>query len=174
VQFKKIGNIHIFSRLASTQDKAWELISAGAPSGTIVIAGVQTAGRGRRGNIWQSPPGGLWFSLALSSVSRLHPGEVTLSAAKALQAALKSSTSLEVRIKLPNDLYFQDKKIAGIILEVKGDTAVLGVGLNVNCLTGGWPAGISAFSLREAMGRKLSRWAILSAFLAYFKNEAVG
>jgi len=171
VQPKKRGNIYVFSELPSTQDKAWELISNGVPSGSLVIAGLQTAGRGRQGRVWHSPAGNLYFSLILFPVSFRRSNGITLSAARALQLALRSALGLETRFKLPNDLYFQEKKLAGIILEVKGDKAVLGVGLNVNCRTNFWPAGVSAVSLREILNRRVSRCAILSAFLSNFQDE---
>ena len=171
VQSKKKGNIHVFSELSSTQDKAWELISNGVPSGSLVISGLQTAGRGRQGRVWHSPAGSLYFSLILFPVSFRRSNGITLSAARALQLALRSALGLETRFKLPNDLYFQEKKLAGIILEVKDDKAVLGVGLNVNCRTGSWPAGVCAVSLREILNRRVSRCAILSAFLSNFQKE---
>jgi len=138
VQSKKRGNIYFFPELPSTQDKAWELISNGVPSGSLVIAGIQTAGRGRQGRVWHSPAGSLYYSLILFPVSFRRSNGITLSAARALQLSLRSALGLETRFKLPNDLYFQEKKLAGIILEVKDDKAVLGVGLNVNCRPGSW------------------------------------
>ena len=173
VQPKKRNNVYIFSELPSTQDKAWELISNGIPSGSLVIAALQTAGRGRQGRVWHSPAGGLYFSLILFPISFRRSNGITLSAAKALQFALKSALGLETRFKLPNDLYFQEKKLAGIILEVKDDKAVLGIGLNVNCRIGSWPAGVCAVSLREILNRRVSRCAILSAFLGNFQKESL-
>lgn len=171
MQSKKRENIHVFSELPSTQDKAWELVFSGVPSGSLIIAGLQTAGRGRQGRIWHSPAGSLCFSLILFPVSSRQSGVIPLSAARALQLALKSALGLETRLKLPNDLYFQEKKLAGIILEVKQDKAVLGVGLNVNCRTDFWPVGVCAISLSEILNRRVSRCAILSAFLNNFQEE---
>ena len=173
MQFRKRENVYVFSKLPSTQDKAWELLSSGVPSGSLVIAGVQTAGRGRQGRIWHSSVGSLCFSLVLFPLSSRQSGGITLSAARALQLALKLALGLETRLKLPNDLYFQEKKLAGIILEVKQDKAVLGVGLNVNCRTGSWPVGVCAVSLREVLNKRVSRCAILSAFLNNFQKETL-
>jgi BirA family biotin operon repressor/biotin-[acetyl-CoA-carboxylase] ligase len=173
VQFRKKENIYVFSELPSTQDKAWEMVSNGAPSGSLVIAGVQTVGRGRQGRIWHSPAGSLCFSLVLFPISFRQSNSITLSAARALQLALKSALGLETRLKLPNDLYFQEKKLAGIILEVKQDKAVLGVGLNVNCRTGSWLVEVCAVSLREVLNRRVSRCVILSAFLKNFQKETL-
>jgi len=173
VQPKKRNNAYVFSELPSTQDKAWELVSNGVPSGSLIIAGVQTVGRGRHGRIWRSPAGSLCFSLVLFPISSRQSNGITLSAARALQLALKSALGLETRLKLPNDLYFQEKKLAGIILEVKQDKAVLGVGLNVNCQTGSWPVEVCAVSLREVLNRRVSRCAILSAFLNNFQKETL-
>ena len=173
MQPKKRNNVYAFSELPSTQDKAWELVSNGVPSGSLVIAGIQTAGRGRQGKIWHSPAGSLCFSLVLFPISSRQSGGITLSTARALQLVLKSALGLETRLKLPNDLYFGEKKLAGIILEVKQDKAVLGVGLNVNCRTGSWPVGVCAVSLREILNRRVSRCAILSAFLNNFQKETL-
>ncbi|MFA5393149.1 MAG: biotin--[acetyl-CoA-carboxylase] ligase [Candidatus Ratteibacteria bacterium] len=173
VRFKKRGNIYVFSELSSTQDKAWELVSDGVSSGSLIIAGVQTAGRGRQGKIWYSPRGSLCFSLVLFPVSSGQSGGITISAARALQLALKSALNLETRLKLPNDLYFQEKKLAGIILEVKQKKAVLGVGLNVNCPANSWPVGVQAVSLKEILNRRVSRCAILFAFLNNFQKETL-
>jgi BirA family transcriptional regulator, biotin operon repressor / biotin---[acetyl-CoA-carboxylase] ligase len=172
VRLRQKNNVCVFLQLPSTQDKAWELVSNGAPSGSLVIAGVQTAGRGRQGRIWHSPAGSLCFSLVLFPISSRQSNGITLSAARALQLALKSALGLETRLKLPNDLYFQGKKLAGIILEVKKDRAVLGVGLNVNCKTA-WPAGVCAVSLREILNRRVSRCTVLSAFLSNFQKETL-
>ena len=170
---KKKGNIHVFSELPSTQDKAWELVSDGASSGSLIITGVQTAGRGRQGRVWYSPAGSLCFSLVLFPVSLRQSNGITLSAARALQLALKSALGLKTRLKLPNDLYFQEKKLAGIILEVKQNKAVLGVGINVNCRPGSWPAGVGAVSLREVLNKRVSRCVVLSAFLNKFQKETL-
>jgi len=173
VQFRKRENVYVFSELPSTQDKAWELVSNGVPSGCLVIAGLQTVGRGRQGKVWYSPVGSLCFSLVLFPISSRQSGGIILSAARALQLALKYTLGLETRLKLPNDLYFQEKKLAGIILEVKQDKAVLGVGLNVNCRTGSWPVGVCAVSLMEILSKRVSRCTILSAFLNNFQNETL-
>ncbi|MBU2494949.1 MAG: biotin--[acetyl-CoA-carboxylase] ligase [Candidatus Omnitrophica bacterium] len=173
MRLRQKNNVYIFSELPSTQDKAWELVFNGVPSGSLIIAGVQTVGRGRHGRIWYSPAGSLCFSLVLFPISSRQSNGITLSAARALQLALKSALGLEIRLKLPNDLYFQEKKLAGIILEVKQDKAVLGVGLNVNCQTGSWPVGVCATSLREVLNRRVSRCAILSAFLNNFQKETL-
>ena len=163
------NNIYCCLSLSSTQDKVWELSSQGAVSGTLVISREQLAGRGRRGREWLSPAGGLWFSLLIYPVSPAEAGKLTLHAARCLALAVESASGIKPRVKLPNDLYYRNRKLAGIILELRDGRAVLGVGLNVNNPTGGFPGTVPAVGLREITGRHLSRSAILKSFLSYFE-----
>ncbi|MFH0795800.1 MAG: biotin--[acetyl-CoA-carboxylase] ligase [Candidatus Omnitrophota bacterium] len=169
---KKKGNTYFFLTLPSTQDKTWELASLGAPAGTLVISRTQDAGRGRQGRVWYSPVGGLWFSLLIFPIIPETVNQVTLLSAQALASAIEKVTGLKTRMKLPNDLYCEDKKLAGIILEVKDEKAVLGVGLNVNCRTDLFPSPIPAVSLKEILNHRVSRSVILGSFLICFQRAA--
>ena len=109
--------IEVHGALASTQERARELARAGAPHGTLVVAGVQTGGRGRLGRHWGSPEGGLWMSLVL------RPGfeaglasRITQTAAVGVARALWE-IGVEASIKWPNDLLANGKKICGILAE---------------------------------------------------------
>ena len=123
--------------LGSTQEEAKERAVRGAPAGTLVIAGRQTAGRGRLGRSWVSPVGGLWYSLLLRPA--LRPDRVP---ALTLVAALDWVEVLRARgvpagVKWPNDVWADGKKLAGLLTEMSAETdrvhwVVLGVGLNVN------------------------------------------
>lgn len=126
--------VHRHAEVDSTQRVAKDLAAAGAPHGTVVVAEAQTAGRGRRGRIWSSPPGqNLLFSVVLRpDVPAREVAMLTLGAAAGLAVAF------DVRVKWPNDLVDRDgHKLAGLLGEVEldGDRVrfvVLGVGLNVN------------------------------------------
>lgn len=121
-------------------DVASGLAFAGAEEGTVVVADEQTAGRGRRGSRWVSPPGG---SLYLSVI--LRPGGspesaqgLSFAAAVAVADCLNSSYELPARLKWPNDILIGEKKIAGVLVEAllrPGgglEAAIVGIGLNVN------------------------------------------
>ena len=145
--------VEVHETLPSTQDRARELAHAGSPHGTLVVSGVQTGGRGRRGRRWGSPEGGLWMSLMLRpGFDAVLAPRVTQTAAVGVAKALWE-VGVEARIKWPNDLLVDGAKVCGILaessiqnvpvpskrviptLEEKGrplDHVILGVGLNAN------------------------------------------
>jgi len=162
---------------ASTNDLAGERARAGAPAGLVIAADSQTAGRGRLGRTWHSPPGAnLYLSILLRPsrpAAEIPP--LTLLVGGALARAL-AGLGLAPRLKWPNDVQLLDgtgrrRKAAGILTEMSsaGDRAshvVVGVGLNVNQID--FPPEIAelATSLRRARGgQPLDRVAVLAAFL---------
>jgi BirA family biotin operon repressor/biotin-[acetyl-CoA-carboxylase] ligase len=109
----------------STNDRARALAVAGAPHGTLVTAGVQTAGRGRQGRTWTAPPGSsLLLSLVLREVDPLLSLRAGLAVADLAGAA--------ARVKWPNDVLLDGRKVAGILAEGRPQEgwAVLGIGVN--------------------------------------------
>jgi BirA family transcriptional regulator, biotin operon repressor / biotin---[acetyl-CoA-carboxylase] ligase len=110
----------------STNDRARTLAAAGAPHGTVVSAAEQTAGRGRQGRTWSAPPG---RALLVSIVLRAPPTLLPLAAA----LAVAEIAGAEARIKWPNDVLVDGRKIAGILAEGRPQDgwAVLGIGVNV-------------------------------------------
>jgi BirA family biotin operon repressor/biotin-[acetyl-CoA-carboxylase] ligase len=130
--------LHAYEEIGSTSDRAKELADDGAEHGEVVIAEAQTAGRGRRGRAWTSPPG---RNLALSVILRpdLPPArapELTLVASIAVCDALRQA-GVDAGIKWPNDVLAGGKKIAGILTELAAEPdrvhwVVIGVGVNVN------------------------------------------
>jgi BirA family biotin operon repressor/biotin-[acetyl-CoA-carboxylase] ligase len=119
--------LHLAS-VSSTSDVARELALGGAPHGALVTASAQTAGRGRQGRAWTTPPGS---ALAMSMVLRegLSSGLVTLAAAVAVARACGS----DAMIKWPNDILLEGRKVAGILAEGRPHEGwvVLGIGVNV-------------------------------------------
>ena len=110
----------------STNDRARALAAAGAPHGTLVTAGEQTAGRGRQGRTWSAPPGrALLMSLVLRAPDRMLPLVAAVAVAEA--------AGPEAAIKWPNDVLLGGRKLAGILAEARPQDgwAVLGIGLNV-------------------------------------------
>ena len=136
--------VEVHEALGSTQERARELARAGTPHGTLVVAEVQTVGRGRLGRSWGSPSGGLWMSLVLRARfdARLA-SRITQTAAVGVAKALWE-LGVEARIKWPNDLLAGGKKICGILAESSAgnasgpanrialDYVILGVGMNAN------------------------------------------
>jgi BirA family biotin operon repressor/biotin-[acetyl-CoA-carboxylase] ligase len=138
--------IHAYGELSSTSDRAKELADEGASHGEVVIAEAQTAGRGRRGRAWSSPPGrNLYFSVVLRpELPPMRAAELTLVASLAVCDALRQA-GVAAGIKWPNDLLVAGRKIAGILTELAAEPdrvqwVVLGVGVNVNAGPDDFPA----------------------------------
>ena len=131
--------IQFFPSLDSTNEELKRLLRLGqASEGLVIAAGRQQRGKGRRGRSWESPAGGLWFSLYLSLHLPLQQlALLSLVFAVALTRALNNFLPVPCGVKWPNDLYCQERKIAGILLESSGELGgvqqlVVGVGINVN------------------------------------------
>jgi BirA family transcriptional regulator, biotin operon repressor / biotin---[acetyl-CoA-carboxylase] ligase len=136
--------VEVHEALGSTQERARALAHAGKPHGTLVVAEIQTGGRGRLGRPWGSPKGGLWISLVLRpGFAASLASRITQTASVGVAKALWE-VGVEARIKWPNDLLAGGKKICGILAESsagnatgpsKGrrlDYAILGLGMNAN------------------------------------------
>jgi BirA family biotin operon repressor/biotin-[acetyl-CoA-carboxylase] ligase len=130
--------LHAYEEIGSTSDRAKELAEEGAEHGEVVIAESQTAGRGRRGRVWVSPPRrNLYFSVVLRP--ELPPSrapELTLVASLAICDALRQA-GVPAGIKWPNDVLVSGRKIAGVLTELAAEPervhwVVVGAGVNVN------------------------------------------
>jgi BirA family biotin operon repressor/biotin-[acetyl-CoA-carboxylase] ligase len=132
-----MSHLILLERVGSTQDEVHRLAEEGAPDGTAVVAGQQTAGRGSRGRQWQSPVGGLWLSvLRRPTAESAAPLVLSLSAGLAVAEALEAAGVPKVMLKWPNDLMIGTAKIGGILCEIRwhGERAAwaaIGVGINV-------------------------------------------
>jgi BirA family biotin operon repressor/biotin-[acetyl-CoA-carboxylase] ligase len=153
----------------STNDLARDLAADGAPSGTVVLAEEQTAGRGRQGRTWVAPRG---RALTLSVV--LRAGDETLAllpliAAVAVCEVCERVAPVTCAVKWPNDVWIDERKVAGILIEARPQEgwAVAGIGLNVDTTEEELPAELreSATSLRIATGGEVERERALSALL---------
>jgi BirA family biotin operon repressor/biotin-[acetyl-CoA-carboxylase] ligase len=119
----------------STNDRARELVEAGAPGGTVVTAREQTAGRGRRGRVWTAPEGkALLYSAILRPLDAHHlllPLSVPLAICAAAEAL---RPGIECAVKWPNDVWLGERKLAGVLIEARPQDgwAVIGVGLNIS------------------------------------------
>jgi BirA family transcriptional regulator, biotin operon repressor / biotin---[acetyl-CoA-carboxylase] ligase len=126
----------LYSRVDSTLDAAHRAAAGGAPHGTVALALEQTAGRGRDGRTWHSPPGGVWLAVLLRP-PLAAPGVVSIRAglvvADVVDELLRAPAT---RLKWPNDILLRDRKLAGVLAESRwqGDTLqwlALGIGINV-------------------------------------------
>lgn len=112
-------DLHGFECVDSTSTQLWKMIDQGAEAGTVAIAQQQSAGRGQRGRSWQSGPGGLYLSVALSPDWPIdHSAQLTCMSAWGIVTAL-NNLGLPVQIKWPNDLFFEGKKLGGILTETR-------------------------------------------------------
>jgi BirA family biotin operon repressor/biotin-[acetyl-CoA-carboxylase] ligase len=130
---------HYFSEISSTNTHARALAENGAGEGEIVIADAQSAGRGRLGRRWSSPPyANLYFSIILRpKLAPAHVPQTTLMAAVALADTVAAFIPGLPTIKWPNDIMLDGKKLAGILTEVSCDAervnyVILGIGVNLN------------------------------------------
>ena len=152
-------------RVDSTNNACTRLAAEGAPDGTAVLTGMQTAGRGRRGRTFVSPPGGLYFSLILRPHAQpealMH---LTAMVAVAAARAIERVSGVYPGIKWTNDLVLGKKKLCGILTEIgieaesrEVDYAVVGIG--INCAHAELPPEVAAMSadLETATGKKPDR-----------------
>ena len=125
----------------STNERARELAAAGAPSGTIVTAAEQTAGRGRRGRQWTAPAGKAVLCSAVLSPLDARNALLPLAAPLAVCEAAESLAPVRCRVKWPNDVWVGERKLAGILIEAQPPRwAVIGLGLNVSIEPDEFPA----------------------------------
>ena len=151
----------------STNLEIKRLAEKGAVSGTLSVCDRQESGRGRLGRSWSSPAGsGLWMSVLLRpDISPMKASMVTLVAAMAVSDAVKEISGVDAKIKWPNDLVAEGKKICGILTEMSLEEnrisyIVVGIGINVN--TDGFPEELldKAVSLKMLTGKTIKRAAL--------------
>ena len=188
------ASLSYFASVGSTNDEAAALAVGGAGEGTTVVAELQTAGRGRMGRTWYSPPGaGLYVSVVMRPRSPQagpgvrpapgSPGEapaplpslLTLMAGVALCDAVRETTGLRAEIKWPNDLVCGRRKLAGILAEAGvslngAGFVVVGIGVNLRPVE--YPREIAsrATSIEEELGRRVDRGALLACLLVHLSR----
>jgi BirA family transcriptional regulator, biotin operon repressor / biotin---[acetyl-CoA-carboxylase] ligase len=131
-----------FRRIDSTNERAKELAMAGAPGGLVVTADEQTAGRGRRGNEWFAPPGScLLYSGLLQPFADARAPLLPLAVPVAVCEAAEAVAPVRCQVKWPNDVWIDERKVAGVLVEARPDEewAVIGVGVNVAIPQEGFP-----------------------------------
>jgi len=147
--------------------------------GMMVIAEEQTGGLGRLGRAWASPPGGIWTTIILKPkipIDRVFM--VTMAAAIAVARAIRKDLDLGALIKWPNDIFIGDKKVAGLLLELSAENAVvnytlLGLGIDANISVSRLSPELRAAvtSLSAELGRDVDRPAFLATVLKEFERH---
>ncbi len=168
--------IEVVTSTGSTNADLLARALRGEPEGVVLAAEEQTAGRGRMGRTWTSPPhAALTFSLLLNpGVPPARRGWLPLLTGVAVAAAVTEVTGVGTGLKWPNDVLAGEAKLAGILAEAAGDAVVAGIGLNVSAepaeLPDPRPGALPATSLREAGAAALDRGRLLLAILAGFEH----
>ena len=155
--------------VSSTNDLAATLAERGAREGSVVVAHAQSAGRGRQGKSWASPPGaGLYVSTVLRPAEHALP-LVTIAAGVAVADGIHAATGLVPDLKWPNDVFVSGRKAAGVLAEATSSAAgtyvVLGFGINVS--PAAYPPDVAsrATNLEGELGRAVDRGLLLAECL---------
>jgi BirA family biotin operon repressor/biotin-[acetyl-CoA-carboxylase] ligase len=153
------------------------LLCTDAPEGAVVVAGEQTAGRGRLGRQWLAPAGtSLLCSVQLRPrVDDRRLPELTGVAARATAEAIESVTGLAPELKDPNDLLIGGRKVAGVLAEAREERVVLGIGINVNIPEADLPTevALAATSLLVETGHETDRTGLLVELLDRLERRYV-
>ena len=178
LQTERMGRqIRYFSRIDSTNQYAKRIAEEGAPDGTLIIADEQTAGKGRSGRTWVTPPAeAIAFTLLLRP--KLSPDRismVTLVMGLAVTNAVNSLYGVSAGIKWPNDVVIKGRKLCGILTEMSAEVRqvnyiVIGVGINANLTS--FPEEIReiATSLKLEMGRDINRAELIARVMTEFER----
>jgi BirA family biotin operon repressor/biotin-[acetyl-CoA-carboxylase] ligase len=147
-----------FSKLKSTFDKAYEINS-------VIVADVQTKGKGRFERSWSSSKGGIYMSIVLETFDASY---LTFIAAISVCKAIKEVYGVKTIIKWPNDLIYNNKKLCGVLTKVS-DKSIIGIGVNTNNKI---PKSLSgkAISLSEIINKKVNNKKIIEKLLKYFED----
>jgi BirA family biotin operon repressor/biotin-[acetyl-CoA-carboxylase] ligase len=164
----------VLDQAGSTNDAILQIANPNSKEGLVVFAEHQTAGRGQRGNRWESAAGkGLWFSILLRPrIDLASSPQLTTWAAEAVSNAIQNEFSLTPTIKPPNDVQIDGAKVAGVLVEMRAQQnaphlAIAGIGVNVNQSREDFPKELQsrAISLAMALGKQINRQSFAVALL---------
>ncbi|UGV40922.1 biotin--[acetyl-CoA-carboxylase] ligase [Methanococcoides orientis] len=169
--------IHYFESVDSTNDMAKKM-GFKAEEGTVVIAEMQESGRGRKGDRWVSPKGGIWLSVILKpGILPVHAPRLTLMAGVAVARAIRQF-GVAASIKWPNDVVIDGKKVCGILTEMDAEVdhigfVVIGIGINANVSVDELPGELrdSCTSLSYINGENINRAAFVQDLLRSLEAE---
>ena len=166
--------IIVLEQTGSTNDAILQITDANSAEGLVVFAEHQTAGRGQRGNRWESAAGkGLWFSIFLRpKIDLASSPQLTAWAAEAVSSAIQNEFLLTPTIKPPNDVHIDGRKVAGVLVEMRAQEkaahlAIAGIGINVNQSPEDFPKELQsrAISLAITLGKQVDRQSFALALL---------
>ncbi len=173
------SKITLEDELKSTNVRAKELARQGNVHGQVVLARLQSSGRGRLQRPWDSPRGGLWMSVVICpNLSLADASKLTLAASIAIVDAFEELFSQRIGIKWPNDLIFNGLKIGGILGEVVGEwntvqTMILGIGINVNFPREQLSPLINATTLFEILGYEVDLNSLTAGILKHLEKQVI-
>jgi BirA family biotin operon repressor/biotin-[acetyl-CoA-carboxylase] ligase len=168
-------DLRYFREVRSTNETARE-IAANCRNGTVVLAEVQTKGRGRLSRLWHSPSGGVWMSLVLKpEIPLVQAYWINMAASVAIARTMLRLYGIKAGIKWPNDLFVKDRKLGGILMEVSAETdrlehVVVGLGINANVDVNNFPSDWNATSLSREVGSRVSRTKLIQTLLMEMEN----
>src|SRR6266513_2969686 len=166
--------IIVLEQTTSTNDAILQIPTANSDAGLVLFAEHQTTGRGQRGNRWESAAGkGLWFSILLRPRIEINNSpRLTTWAAEVISDVIQNEFSLNAKIKLPNDVEIDGRKVAGVVVEMRAQEkaphlAIAGMGINVNQSLQDFPRELQsrAISLAMALDRRVDRQKFAIALL---------
>ncbi len=151
-----------FAETDSTNTRARELAAAGVPHGSVVTAAEQSAGRGRQGRTWTAPPNkALLYSAIVRPLEERHTMLPLAAPLAVCEAAEELQPTIECKLKWPNDVHLEGRKLAGILIEARPQDgwAVIGVGLNLYIQQDEFPEELraTAISIFDPDDRTLER-----------------
>lgn len=163
-------DLRYFREVESTNKIARE-IAAASGNGTVVLAEVQTQGKGRLSRPWLSPPGGVWTSIILKPEIPLAKAyQINMAISIAIVRTLIGLYGIKPGIKWPNDILINERKLCGILIEVNAEMdrleyAVVGIGINANVNEENFPPDWHATSISREVGRQVSRTKLIQVLL---------
>ena len=163
-------DLRLYSLVTSTNDIARSLAQRGVRS-TVILAEIQSEGKGRLSRSWASPRGGIWMSLILQpDIALTLSYQINMAVCVAACRAISGLLGLDTGIKWPNDLMIRERKVGGILMEISSiaqrlDYAIVGLGINANIDPGAFPGDWMASSLSYESGHQVSRSGLVQRVL---------
>lgn len=169
------SRVHYYPRIGSTMDKARDMARQGCPDFTVVVAGAQTKGRGRLKRRWLSASGGLYFTVVLKpEIVAALSHRLNFAASYTLVCIFREMFGIEALVKWPNDILVNEAKLVGILSEMETESDMVGfvnIGIGINANNDTSLVDQKAVSLKEILGREVSRKEILARFLSVFNER---
>lgn len=170
--------LHYKDSIDSTNEYAKKLAMEGEKHGAVVVGNEQTAGKGRLGRVWTSPPGcAIYISYLLRpDIAPEHASRLTIVAALSTARAIEEVTGLPCHIKWPNDIVIHGRKVCGILTEMTADMdqiqyVVVGIGINVNITQFPEEIAKTATSIRIEKNEMVSRSELIASMLKHFEKD---